>query len=232
MSLFDKFGKKPRTDTPQSVPTPRPIGFSAAPPEWAEQRGEFYDDYFGGAAMVAHEIISQIPTIHVYIYPPHGSRNYSTLITSGVSDLPMPMEPGQNLPIEKRRVELFMRVPRLDMAEFTTDMPWQVQMLRFIGKFPFENSRPLVEFKTFTLGEVPESDVLKHVVLMPPFYEAPPFTSGLTHLDGTRVSFLWLDLITDAELEAKLSGGSEALMQIFKRSKHTPILNVGRPSYV
>ena len=80
---------------------------------------------------------------------------------------------------------------------------------------------------------IPESNVSQARRLdAASYYESPEFAYGMTHLDGTRVSFLWLDFLTDAELEAKLNGGSDALMQIFKRNKHSPILNTARPSYV
>ena len=58
--------------------------------EWARRREAVYDDFFGPAAEVSHEMLPFVPHIDVYQYKPgYKDRDFWTLVTSGVSDLPM-----------------------------------------------------------------------------------------------------------------------------------------------
>lgn len=59
--------------------------------EFQEQREAFYDLLSGEAKEVYHEVLPATPHIDVYSYPPHQNVKYWTLVTGGMSDLPMNM---------------------------------------------------------------------------------------------------------------------------------------------
>ena len=73
---------------------------------FVEQREAEYVRRFGPYSQVFHELQPIVPHIDVYVHPPHGDRDFTTLITGGMSDHPMPIPPGPSSP----RAELVLYV--------------------------------------------------------------------------------------------------------------------------
>ena len=92
------------------------VGRSNLPSRWAHRRESHYRSWFGDSADVHvwHEPLPGSPRIDIYIFPPSPAldRNYSTVVTSGMSDAPMPIPEG----VDPRfaRAELLFYVDRID----------------------------------------------------------------------------------------------------------------------
>ena len=60
----------------------------------AKTREAIYDRFFGTCETVYHEVLPSTPHIDVYAYPAQrGWRDFCTLVTGGMSDLPMSVRP-------------------------------------------------------------------------------------------------------------------------------------------
>jgi Suppressor of fused protein (SUFU) len=122
MSLFDWFRKKDsaspaeisaggskyirHADKKQSMPGL--TEFSTLP--YIEKREAAYQQMFGKYALVYDdEFPGLVPHIDVYVYEPSVGRDFYTLVTGGMSDLPMNV-PG-DVPKAPRRTEIVFYLP-------------------------------------------------------------------------------------------------------------------------
>src|SRR5438128_2445833 len=103
MSWFDK--KPPHKKSPGGSTIHRYSGDESAGPRigftgestagFSEAREKIYNEFFGEALNVSHEVIPLIPHIDVYTYQPgHNDRDFFTLVTGGMSDLEMTLPAG------------------------------------------------------------------------------------------------------------------------------------------
>lgn len=213
----------------------RPFGMAKVPAAWVESRERYYERWLGPCTYVYHEIIPQIPHIDVCLYPPapERGRSFHTLITSGMSDLPMCLPDGLDPTLA--RAEILMYVPSIDVKPFSTQPHLEVEMLRFMARFPFEYETWLAPGHTVPNGNPPQpiapGSQLTTAFFLAPIGEPEGFNDGL-QLDGKPVHFLWLHPITDAECQFKLARGSDALLELMERRYLSPVLNLSRPSLI
>lgn len=199
-------------------------------PARAERRELHYEAWLGPHATVCEPVLSQIPPINVYIYPPSPERNrsFNTLITSGMSDLPMNLPPGTDRSLA--RAELLMYVPH---REPESTPRFEVELLRSMARLPFEYDTWLSVGQTRPNGNPPRpiapGSQLTTAFFLPPFFEPDGFADGL-RLEGESVNLLWLQPITDAERQFALSKGSRALVELMEQRHLSPVLNLNRPS--
>ena len=241
MGLFDKLFKRQERSA-SGAPIyrhgegqQRALGASDAPAEWAEERENFYDKFFGKCEMVVHEIIPMIPHIDVYIYAPQKDRDFYTLITGGMSDHLMQAPKG--VPMEMRRTEMFMRVKDLGpLEQYSTEHPWQVEVLRFMASFPAKHNTWFGPLHTVPNGQpaqpMIDGSALTTTLFMPPAFEDEEFMDGITYSNKTKASFLWVDFLTTPECDYKLQKGGDALLDLFDKNKHPHVLDPYRRSYV
>jgi hypothetical protein len=241
MGLSDWFKKRPR-------PGPKVVGRSAGGSRLVKYGGEFhatplgfpdadvsglaerreaiYDELFGTHSAVHHEVLPLIPHIDVYVIPPRSERGFFTLVTGGMSDLPMnsPAEFGA----DARRVELV----------FYTDAerPEYVDLLRTLAHFTHDQRTWLHWGHTLPHG-TPSTPIFGKGPL-DTFYFMDSIIAE-DHTLGERlawagdpVNLLWLVPITTAECALKLEHGSQALLDLFQRVHHPMVFTGGRASYV
>jgi len=72
-------------------------------------REAVYEELFGKYDVAYHQTDDETPHIDVYHYPPSEGRAFSTIITGGASDWPMPVPPEYHE--APRRIELVLYVP-------------------------------------------------------------------------------------------------------------------------
>jgi hypothetical protein len=235
MGIRKWFGrKKDRTPGGSSVPRPTPkhprdmMGFAVQnTAAFAELREQVYEEFFGTEATVSHEVLPMTPHIDVYIYPPgHAGRPFYTLVSSGMSDMPMEIEEGVDRSCRRREIILYCEAPEEEY----------IDMVRFFARFPFRYSTWLGAGHTVPNGDPPEpmfeNSELVAVVLTGPVVRSDSELADKLVLDGDPVQFLWPIPITGAELDLKLKRGYNALMDRFNEVKHPVILNPHRISYV
>jgi hypothetical protein len=73
------------------------LGFSEQPTaHLVAAREQVYADVFGDRFTVSHELLPLVPHIDVYVFEPDDDRgrDFFTLVTGGMSDLPMGVPDG------------------------------------------------------------------------------------------------------------------------------------------
>jgi hypothetical protein len=207
--------------------TPR-LGFSDEPTaEYVERREALYTELFGPIETVSHEVMPFVPHIDVYVHAPgYDGRDFYTLITGGMSDIPMtvPAEAGD----QARRAELI-----LYCAE---PKPEYVAFLRFLAHFPHDNGTWLGVGHTMPNGDPPSpffsgSDLTSLILIDSILAPDRSFAERLT-LGGDPVDLLWVVPLTTAECELKLQHGLDALYGVLNQHNHPFILDESRSSYV
>lgn len=199
--------------------------------EFREQREAVYDSMFGEASEVYHEVFPAIPHIDVYVYPAREGRKCWTLVTGGMSDVPM------NLPVKVRalkqgpakRVELifYCTEPRKDYQE----------TLRQLAHFPHTYQTWIGPGHTMPNGNPPAAiwefaPKLDTLLFMPSIVSEHRLLPDRLTLGGDPVEFLWMVPLTGAECEFKLEKGYNALLGLFEEHRHPHVFDPERGSYV
>jgi hypothetical protein len=213
-----------RYDHPNS---PR-YGYADAPTDLYRMRREtVYRSLFGSCETVRHEMIPLIPHIDIYIYAPEaGRRDFYTLITGGMSDLPM------NVPDDVadcyRRAELILYVRQPTEAH--------ISLLRFLAHFPHDQRTWIGHGHTIPNGQPPvplfEGSKLDTMLLCNSILSPDNSLPRLLTLDDCPVQLLWLIPITTAECNFKLRYGIDRLLEVFDRVDHPFLLEEKRRSYL
>jgi hypothetical protein len=235
MGIRNWFGKKKDT-TPDGSPilrsTPKDLRDMLGVPAqdtaaFAEQREQVYRELFGAGATVSHEVLSMVPHIDVWIYPPgHAGRPFYTLVSSGMSDLPMELPEGVDRSYRRREIILYCDAPE----------EAYIGLVRYFARFPHQYSTWLGPGHTVPNGDPPapmyEGSELVAVLLADTVVRPDGELAGKLVLDGDPVHVLWPVPITQAELELKLKRGYGALLDLFDEAHHPVVLNPRRASYV
>jgi len=231
-----KKSRKPQN--PRVIEHVEPEGFHPtpvdAPAQWDQLRHQHYQQYFGESTSVLHEVSSQIFRIHIHIFPSSKKlkRNFTTLVTSGMSDSAMKI-PKKLDPSYARR-EIIMYVPDYESKLYSLEQTWFEKILRYTAHFPFEYDTWLGEGHTIQNGNPPqpitEGSLLTNMFLLPPIYEAPE--AAQIQLDDTPVKLLWLTFLTDAEAEYKIENGYSKLAKKFTHENFPRVVDPGRKSII
>jgi hypothetical protein len=201
------------------------LGFAERHAEFSKLRDEAYLTHFGEARQVFHEIIPIVPHIDVHEYYREGwPPDVCTLVTSGMSDVPMKIPAGAEVP---RRVEIvfYCREPN---KEYVNTMCW-------LAHLPSSLNTWLGAFHTIPNGNPPEplwGTAMNTLFLLPPLVKADTKMPEKLSLDGDPVELLWLVPLTQAECDLKLAKGSDAILDLFTEKRHSHIFNPNRASYV
>jgi hypothetical protein len=199
--------------------------------EFQLQREAVYDSIFGEASYVYHEVFPAVPHIDVYVYPPRESNNYYTLVTGGMSDLPMNTPAGSRATEERppRRVELvfYCTEPRREYLD----------TLRQMAHFPHAYHTWIGSGHTIPNGNPPaafwdSSPELDTVLFMSSIVRQHRIPLNRLTLGEDPVEFLWVVPLTRAECEFKLEKGFNALLNLFQQYRHPHVFDSERKSYV
>ena len=203
------------------------LGFAEdSPAELVEERERVYEALFGKCDFVYHEVLPFVPHVDVFTFPPNGDRTFHTLVTSGMSDLPMtsPRELG----VEYRRAELVFYASE-DREEYR-------ELLRRLAHFPHDNRTWLHWGHTMPNGTPPEllfdSAVLDSLFFMPSILTPDSGLGERLAWKGEPVNLLWCVPISAAECSLKLERGADALYDLFQEKEHPFVFDRGRGSYV
>ena len=195
-------------------------------PAWREARERAYDATFGKCDKVLHEMIPVIPHVDVFRYPPSDARPSFTLVTSGMSDRPMPAEPA--IPRKLLRAELIFYCSEMRDG--------YAEMLRKFAHFPHDvntwigngHTVPINELALSILGNSRFSTLLFLLTIV----RSDRAMAEAIVIDGAPLNLLWVVPITAAETQLAVSSGSRALLQKFSEHEHPVVFNADRQSYV
>lgn len=190
---------------------------------------------------VWHEIISDLVHIDVYCFVPTPERAFYTLVTSGMSDLPMNVPEGLE---DMARAELLICLPpdwkigqlgdtlaQDDLEDFSNY--WPIHMLKYLARMPHEYHTWLGWGHSIPNGQSPEpfantsfvGTVIGPVVTLP-----DEFVS--VQVDDQTVWFYGLYPVYAEEMQFKIDTpeGADALFEKFESAGVTELIDLQRPN--
>ncbi len=190
------------------------------------------EQHVGPVTMVWHEIVSDLVHIDVYEVAPTEDRPYWTLVTSGMSDLPMAASEQNKA---WAYAELMLCLPKewkLGEDDLKDDRYyWPIRWLKVLARFPHE-------YKTWLSWghSMPNGDPAK------PVASDAPFTGIMLLRPKTLATDFWTLKIRDdkiihffsvvplhpGEMDLKLKAGSEEMDRLLDKHKVTEIVNKSR----
>jgi hypothetical protein len=190
--------------------------------------------YVGKVEHVFHEIVSDLVHIDVHLVPPHRHRPFVTLVTSGMSSLPMTLPPDCDAP---SYAELLLCLPPdwpLDQDDFKDEANfWPIRLLKFLARLPHEYDTWLGVGHTIPNGDPPApfdpSTELCCALIVPPSLFDERFNE-LALSDDKVLQFYALMPLYREEMEFKLRHGTEALLRRFASVGICEVLDPQRPN--
>lgn len=208
-----------------------------APSTGGAEIEQHFEKHFGTATTVFHEIVSSVIHVDIHVIPPGDGRPCWTLFTSGMSDLPMTVEPGFE---ERRFAELLLKLPAdwpIDKLQVTPPRPeleqwyWPIGWLKFLARFPHEHRTWLGQGHTLPNGDPPQpfapSTKLCAWLLLPPTRVAAAART-LTLADGRVVHLYVVHALHPEELTLKLERGTNELLRAFDAADVSETLTIER----
>ena len=208
------------------------------PPDMEDNSLEEIDKHItthiGKIDTVWHEIISDVVHIDVHQIAPTDDRPYWTLVTSGMSDLPMPAPDGSEA---WRHAELMLCLPRewpIGDEEFKKqENYWPVYWLKMLARFPHEYNAWMAWGHTMPNGDPAEPFCegvdFTGIILLGPRTVSSDFHS-LKVRDDKVIHFYSVVPLYTEEMDLKLKQGADHIDQLLDQNKVTEIVSVGRPS--
>lgn len=226
--------------------TPNPsriVRHDARPEGWVPPQGDDHmqqisdhiERHVGPIAMVFHELVSDHVHVDVHHVAPTAERPWHTLITSGMSDLPMQAPEGME---ECRHAELLIELPAdwpLNQADWRDERNyWPIRWLKMLARMPHEYRTWLWYGHTIPNGgETPEpfADDTRLCGMMLTFpYSLPVEFFRLTVKDGQTIHFWSLWPLHREEMDYKVKNGAEALEERFTKRNVGPVVDRARPN--
>ena len=123
------------------------------------------EKHIGKISMVFHEVVSDLVHIDIHQIPPSDERPYWTLVTSGMSDLPMTTPEGRE---EFAHAELVLCLPKswkMEQSDWKDEVHyWPIRWLKVCARFPHEYKTWLCWGHTLPNGDPPAA-----YAAIPPF---------------------------------------------------------------
>jgi len=185
---------------------------------------------------VFHEFASDLVHLDVHVVPPSPERNYFTLVTSGMSDLPM--SPPEEF-AECAYAELMMCLPPdwplSEEGSGELEVYWPVELLKFLAHLPHEYETWFAESHT-----VPNSESFEHYASNTEFcavtFATPKTTPAefakLQVADDKVIHFLAVIPLYLSEIKLALKDGSEPLFELLEANGVTEVLDLNRKNLV
>jgi hypothetical protein len=207
------------------------------PPEygeekWIEKIEEHVTRYIGEIDSVYHEILSDVVHIDVFFIKPIPERNYYTLITTGMSFMPMNTPEGAE---GCEYAELMICLPPdWPISQEDLENPdhyWPIRWLKMLARFPHDYDTWLGWGHTMPNGDPAEplspQTGMSGIILLPPIEVDEDFIS-LDMGEGRTVSFYAILPLYSEELDFKLKHGSDPLLDKFDEHGVNEILDLKR----
>lgn len=225
----------------------RPHGITA-PTESAghlDEVKQFLEEEIGPLAGVFHEIVSDKIHLDVLVFAPTAERDYWTFVTSGMSDLPMPVPEALGDDREMfSRAELSISLPSDWFEASDNGLPdrdqmrderryWPIRLLKWLARLPHEFDAWVWDGHSFPNYDPPtpyhETTEMDGAVLYLGFGTLAP-NPVLELEDGGIIAFLTVVPVYGDEMRYKLNVGSDALLEKFDKHGVTDVLDPNRTS--
>lgn len=207
--------------------------------EHIEQISRHIEAYVGKIETVFHEIISDIVHIDIHWVKPSEKYPFHTLVTSGMSDLPMKVPEGYDV---NKYLELCVLLPEtwsFDGKYYSTmedafkdeNNYWPLRWLKTIARFPHEYETFLGYGHTIPNGEnadpFADNTKLGCMLLLPSLSLGNQFFE-LTISEEKMINFYCLYPLYKEEMDFKLKKGTDALIDKFEKFNVMDIVDINR----
>ena len=212
----------------------REIQPSGGDGELIDEITEHIEAHIGPVGGVFHEIISDLVHVDIHVVSPRPERDWATLVTSGMSELPMNLPDGVDA---RRFAEMQIALPRdwpLEHKAFRDERNyWPIRLLKDFARLPHMYDTWLGPGHSMPNGDPPEpyakgTDLCGAMVwlglLVPDEFDL------LTLPDGREIQFLAVFPMHADEMDFKLQHGGHALMERFVEAGISEGLDPFRPS--
>lgn len=183
---------------------------------------------FGSVASVFHELLSDLVHVDVHHIAPTAGRPFSTLVTTGMSDLPMSSPEGHD---DLRFAELLIHLPPewpiSDDAFEDERFYWPVRLIKTLARFPHEFDTWLWWGHTIPNGDPAESYDASVKFVGALLKESSIYSPAATQLacsSEKTVQFFAVAPLFAEEMDFKLRKGAEALLDRWERRSVLPEL--------
>ncbi|WP_144126626.1 suppressor of fused domain protein [Catellatospora sichuanensis] len=202
--------------------------------ETAEAIDRHIETHFGPIASVWHEFASDLVNLHVYLVEPTPDRPYYTLVTSGMSELPMAVPDGHS-PYAELMISLPADWP-LSAGNFRDDaVSWPLGLLKMAARLPHEYRSWLGPWHSIPNGQPAEPyapGVPFAGVLIAPMIRCADEAHTIVTAGGKEISLLALVPLHPAEMDLKVTSGTDALLDAFSRVDVSELFDPKRASSV
>jgi len=234
---------------PSGTPDPRGAGVlrhrardrawepaGAGDPDTVEAIDRHIEEHFGPVAFVWHELASDLVHIDVSVVAPSPERPFHTLVTSGMSERPMTVPAGAS---SSPYAELMMCLPPdwpMTAEAFRDENAyWPIRLLKMVARLPHEYETWVAEWHSVPNGDPaqPHASGTPFVgALVAPMIRTGPEARTITTTADRQVSLLALVPLHPAEMQLKLTAGTDALLDAFDTVTVSELFDPARPSSV
>lgn len=195
---------------------------------------EHVEKHIGEIDHVFHEIISDLIHLDVLVVKPTKERNYYTLVTSGMSDLPMTVPEGAE---QFRFAELMLCLPSdwpvSSEAFESMENYWPIYWLKFMARLPHEYQTWLYLGHTVPNGDparpfASNTQFSGMILAVPTIVEDLKSFFTLNLPNGNEVHFYSVIPLYQEEMDLKLKHGTDALLEKLEKAGVNEIVNVKR----
>jgi hypothetical protein len=191
------------------------------------------EQHIGSVAGVFHELLSDLVHVDIYNVAPTAERPYHTLVTSGMSDLPMTTPEGTELP---RYSELILSLPPdwpLTEEAFAEERNyWPIRLLKTLARLPHEYQTWLGFGHTVPHNGDPAEPYADNTELCCALLFQPLlFTKEVISLkidDDKTIWFYSVVPLYQEEMDLKLKKGSDALFKLLVAQKVNELVDIKR----
>lgn len=195
---------------------------------------EHIEAHIGKIEGVYHEIISDLVHVDIFIVAPTPERNYYTLVTCGMSNLPMTVPEGAE---NFKYAELMICLPptwqMTEDAFQDENHYWPMRCLKQLARFPHEYDTWLFAEHTIPNGDPAEpyahnTKLSGMMLTVPSVVDNIESFFTLTFSEDKEVHFFSLLPLYKEEMELKINRGAEALYPKLEKAGINEILNPTR----
>lgn len=208
------------------------------PPEnearFLPELSDHIERYLGPIESVFHEIVSEHAHIDVHWVPPNPSREFHTLVTSGMSDAAMSVPEGVDAP---EFAELHITLPanwEVSQEAFNDEANyWPLRLLKSLARLPFVYRTWLGYGHTVPNGDPAEPyDASTGLcgALVFPSASVPEGFRTLRSRSGEEIFLYAVVPIHRDEMDYKLRRGVDALVDRFEAKGVSDLVDPGRDS--
>ena len=201
-----------------------------------ERISDHIEAHVGPVETVFHELISDLVHVDVHLVAPTEDRDFYTLVTSGMSDLPMAAPEAYP---DLQYSELMICLPpdwKMAQKDWEDESwYWPIRLLKQMARFPHEYGTWLWLMHTVPNGDPPEpwadNTDMCGVIVLPPI-TVPPEFHELVIDDEKTIYFHALLPLHEDEMNLKLQQGVDPLFDLFDERQISEILDPGRSSTI